>query len=233
MRGLQVAAVGALLLGGLSGPHNVVAQTSQPRGIEGQIQSPILTIEPDRLFADSGFGRRIDREIEAERDVISAENDRISAELVAEEQSLTDRRDGMVAAQFRVLAEAFDQKVQRLRREQDDRARGLGTRLEEAQREFLAAAQPFVEEIMRETGAALIVDRRLVFISADVIDVTDVAIARIDGSIGDGTPNAPAGGDGDPDFGAQMPDNPETSTPTPDGANDPTGSGPVSPSVQP
>ncbi|WP_231582072.1 OmpH family outer membrane protein [Puniceibacterium sp. IMCC21224] len=169
-----------------------VAQEALSRGVvEGRVQSPILTIEPDRLFAESAFGKRIDRELAAERAVITAENDRIAAALVAEEQSLTDRRDRLEPTRFRELADAFDEKVQRLRGEQDERARSLGTKLEEARREFLSTAQPVIEAIMRETGAALIVERRLVFISADVIDVTDDAIARIDSAIGDGSDQTP------------------------------------------
>ena len=44
---------------------------------------------------------------------------------------------------------------------------------------------------MRETGAALIVERRIVFISADVIDITDSAIQRIDASLGEGSADQP------------------------------------------
>ncbi|MFZ5961644.1 OmpH family outer membrane protein [Thalassococcus sp. BH17M4-6] len=162
-----------------------------PEFSTGRVQSPILTIESERLFADSAFGRRVAREIEAEREAITAENDRIAEELTAEEQSLTDRRASLPADDFQDLANAFDEKVQRLRREQDEKARAISTRTDEARRSFLANAQPVIEAIMRETGAALIIERRAVFISADVIDITDAAIARIDAAIGAGTTGEP------------------------------------------
>lgn len=159
--------------------------------LDGRVQSPILTIESERLFSESAFGQRVAREIEVERAAISAENDRIAEELTAEEQSLTDRRATLPAAEFQALADSFDEKVQRLRREQDEKARAIGTRSEEARRTFLAAAQPVIEMIMRDTGAALIVERRTVFISADVIDITDAAIARINATLGEGAPAKP------------------------------------------
>ena len=40
---------------------------------------------------------------------------------------------------------------------------------------------------MREAGAAVILERRGVFVSANAIDVTEIAIQRIDASLGDGT----------------------------------------------
>ena len=47
----------------------------------GLPQSGILTIQPDRLFSESAFGKRVEREIEAEGAVLTAENRRIEAEL--------------------------------------------------------------------------------------------------------------------------------------------------------
>ena len=61
-----------------------------------------------------------------------AENRRIEAELTAEERTLTEIRDDLSPVQFRARAAAFDEKVQRLRREQDEKARALGQTDEEA-----------------------------------------------------------------------------------------------------
>jgi Skp family chaperone for outer membrane proteins len=90
-----------------------------------------------------------------------------------------------------VLADAFDAKVESLRREQDEKARLLVTRAEDARRTFLSTAQPVIERIMRDTGAAVIVERRTVFISADVIDITDAAVAEMDATLGEGVPGQP------------------------------------------
>lgn len=152
----------------------------------GTVQSPILTIEADRLFSGSQFGQRIAREREADTAVLSAENRRIEAELTDEERALTDRRAGMEPDAFRVLADAFDEKVQDIRRRQDAKARAL-TQTEERDRvAFLQAAAPVLEELMREAGAAVIIERGSVFLSLNATDITDLAIERIDAVIGDG-----------------------------------------------
>lgn len=152
----------------------------------GLPQSAILTIETDRLFSQSAFGKRTANEIEAESAVLAAENRRIEAELMAEEQDLTARRAQMEPDAFRALADAFDEKVQSIRRTRDAKTRALSQRAEKAQVEFLRAARPVLEALMRETGAGVILDRSSVFLSANATDITDLAITRIDAAIGDG-----------------------------------------------
>jgi len=154
-------------------------------------QTPILVIDFERVFAESAFGRRVNEEIEQQGRAIAAENRQIEAELIEQERELTDLRPTLAPDEFRALADAFDEKVQRLRDEQDAKARALGARTEEARRRFLTVAQPVLEGLLREAGAMLILERRTVFVAADAIDVTDRAIALIDSQIGDGTPAVP------------------------------------------
>ncbi|MBV2360850.1 OmpH family outer membrane protein [Thalassococcus sp. CAU 1522] len=157
----------------------------------GMVQSPILVIEFERVFEQSAFGRRVAAALESEGAEIAAENRRIEAELTEEERRLTEERASLSSEAFRALADAFDEKVQRLRREQDSKARALGARSEEEQRRFLAAAQPVLQQLMREAGAAVLVERRSVLLAADDVDITDIAISRVDAAIGDGSGLSP------------------------------------------
>ncbi len=177
------ALFGALLA--LSGP--VVAQEAATTPSVGVVQSLILTIEPDRLFSDSAFGQRIVRDIETEGNQIASDNRRIEAELTQEERELTELRDTLTTEEFRERASAFDEKVQELRRTQDEKARALGQRSDEARRALLAAAQPVLLDLMADSGAVAILDRRAVLLSVSAVDITDRAITRVDATIGDGT----------------------------------------------
>lgn len=153
----------------------------------GVPQSEILTISSERLFSDSAFGQRIAREVEAESRILAAENRRIEAELTAEERDLTVRRPDMDPSAFRSLADAFDEKVQSNREAQDTKTRALSQKSDVARVEFLQAARPILALLMRETGASVVLERASVFLSADATDITDLAIARIDAAIGDGS----------------------------------------------
>jgi Skp family chaperone for outer membrane proteins len=165
-----------------------VAQAQQDGGLSnmGVVQSLILTVAPEALYAQSDFGQRIAREIEEESLAIAAENRQIEAELTAEERELTELRDTLAPTEFRARAEAFDEKVQRLRREQDEKARAVGTRNEEARRALLTAAQPILLQLMAESGAVAVLDRRAVLLSVDSVDITEQAIARVNAEFGAG-----------------------------------------------
>jgi Skp family chaperone for outer membrane proteins len=143
-------------------------------------QMPVLTLDPDRLFSGSLFGRQTLAEVEAEALDLQAENRRIEADLEVEEQRLTDERAGMAPGDFRAAADAFDDKVQGIRAAQTAKARDLALRRDAARQRFLQAAAPVLAAIMTERGAVAIIDRSAIILSFDRADITDLAIARVD-----------------------------------------------------
>lgn len=161
----------------------------QPEGF----RSPVLTIDSERLFQDSAFGQRVTQDIVAATEALAAENRRIEAALTQEERSLTERRPEMEVDAFREEAEAFDARVQEIRRQQDAKEAALQDQLTVGREEFLNAAQPILGQLMLDRGGAVILDRRGVFLAVGLVDITDAAIAAIDAAIGDGTDGS--GGD--------------------------------------
>ena len=170
-----------LTLGAPGGAQDTTTPQSR-----GTLISPILTIDTERVFAESAFGRRVASEVESQGAALSAENRQIEAALAAEEVRLTELRPTMAPEEFRVLADAFDQKVQSTRQAQAAKSRALNQLVDNEREVFLSAAGPVLEELMREAEAAVILERRSVFVSANAIDITDAAIARLDETLGTG-----------------------------------------------
>lgn len=172
----------ALAMGGafVGAVPAAVAQTPSGPLPRGTVISPILTIDADQLWQQSLRGQQIARGFEDKVEALNAENDEIEAELEAEESALTEQRAAMVPAEFRVLADAFDEKVQGIRAQQAEKSRALTTEFDTARDAFLRAAQPTLGRLMREAGAVVILERRSVLISATAIDITDRAIALLD-----------------------------------------------------
>ena len=142
--------------------------------------TPVLIVDRERLFASSAFGlASLAREEEAAK-ALEAENARIQAELVAEEQELTLLRKTLSAEDFAARAKAFDEKVVRIRAEQDTKARDLAAARDEDGRAFGAAIAPILGEILNDHGAVVMLDKGLVILSLSAIDVTDEAIAKAD-----------------------------------------------------
>lgn len=171
----------------------VVALAQGTDGLSmGQVRSPVLTIDPERLYAESLFGQRVAAEVRADAEALDRENQRIEAALTDEERSLTQRRPTMPIEEFRAAADDFDARVQAIREAQDAKERSLQQMLSEGQAAFLEAASPILGEIMLEAGAAVILDGRSVFLAVGAVDITDRAIAEVNARIGDGATAAPA-----------------------------------------
>jgi Skp family chaperone for outer membrane proteins len=181
----------ALLLGiGLTfGPAMPTqAQTLTPAQAPTQAQGvPILTIDQERLFAESLFGRAALARLKASEDALVAENLRIEAALEVEERDLTARRAVLPAAEFRALADAFDAKVEGVRAAQRAKYTDLTAAHEADKRVFLQAAVPIIGQLMQEQGAVAVMDKATIFLSLQRIEITDLAIVRLDAAIGDGT----------------------------------------------
>ncbi len=184
--GIAPAQQGAPEVGAAATQGGTGAGMNRPGG------SVILFIDPERLFAESTWGRRALAEVEALSDDLATENRRIEARLTAEEQALTDRRPEMEIDAFRAAARDFDARVRAIRAEQDAKVRDV-TRMDAAARQtFFRAATGPLRGLAARLGAAAIMDRRAVFLTVGDVDMTDAAIAEVDAVLGDG-PSEDAG----------------------------------------
>lgn len=197
--------------GMLLGPAPVQAQNL------GQVVSPILLVDRERMYAESDFGQRTAAVLEAERARMEAETRQIEADLKAEELALTEDRKTLTPEAFRARADAFDAKVVALRRERDQAQETLVAEFEKARAQFLQQVSPILASILRDHGALVMLDRRVALLAASEIDVTTEAIRRIDAALADVAPNVrggPEGQDGQDGQNDTMP------SPAPDPATD-------------
>ncbi len=155
---------------------------AQPAEAQGTV--PILIIDQDRLFSETKLGVDTLANMEAEAQALATENKAIEAELIAEEKDLTARKAAMDPEAFRELADAFDMRVQKIREQQDEKARLLNRTRDEARTQFFRDVAAIISGIVREKGALIVLDRRDVFLSADSIDITDEAIRRVNENTG-------------------------------------------------
>ncbi len=159
---------------------------SQPLSF-GQVEGPaVVMLSQERLFSESLFGQRVQAEIEAATNALARENRQIEAALLEEEQQLTETRAGMSAEEFRPLGDEFDARVEAIRSEQNDRLRRLTSQADAARRFFVQMTTPILVNLLQERGAAAVLDSRAVIYSVDGIDITDLALERIDAELGDG-----------------------------------------------
>ncbi len=174
------ALTGLAVLLAFAGPTGTRAQQM------GVVQSDVVVIDPERLLTETLYGRRLQSEIQAARERLIAQNDRVAADLEAEELALTEKRATTPPDEFRALADAFDQKVEKLRLEAEQMSRDLERRRDLAPIQFMRVIQPVLSELLQEAEAVVMLDVRTVLLRAEVADVSDLAIARINERIGTG-----------------------------------------------
>ena len=165
-------------------PAVALAQENSPAGLP-EVSGRVLILDQDRLFRESVFGKAsLARETDTARQ-LEAENARILADLIAEEQSLTTRRATLPPAEFTALADAFDAKAERIRRAQDAKLAALVKTRDADRAAFLAAIGPVLGELLREKGAAAILDASSVVVFSPAFEITDEATLRIDAVLTD------------------------------------------------
>lgn len=153
---------------------------------DGSLAQAIITVDQESLFRDSAWGRRAMAALAEKTRQVAADNDRLFAQLSSEEAALTEQRKTLPPQEFRTRATAFDERVQKLRREREAAARELQVLSDAERSTFFRAAAPAIGAVMRERGAVVVLDPRTVLFSVEAIDVTSTVIARLDAEIGDG-----------------------------------------------
>lgn len=166
---------------GVSVPNAAWAQQASAQSV-----SQIVTIDRQRLFAETAFGKRVVAAAEEERARLAQETRATEAELVKEENLLTEQRASLDPKEFRILADEFDKKVSELRAEGQAREQEFVQVLEREQSAFFDRIGPILGVLVRELGAVVILDRRAILLATQNIDITDLAITRIDQELGDG-----------------------------------------------
>ena len=152
--------------------------------------APILTLDQERFFLESDFGRAVlERERKATAE-LEQENKRIEADLVAEEQTLTEQRKTLSAKDFTAKADAFDAKVERIRAEQDAKAQALTEGRDKDRKVFLQAAVPVLGALLGEKQATAIFDKKQVIVALSVVDITGEAIEKVNSALAS-PPDAP------------------------------------------
>ncbi len=154
--------------------------TGTPDQLPPDLRGQVLVLDQDRLFQQSRFGQASFSRDQTAARALEAENARILADLIAEEQALTTQRATLPPEEFTRLADAFDQKAERIRREQDAKLAALVKAREADRTAFLRAIVPILGELLREKGAAAVLDATGVVLFSPDHDITDEATRRID-----------------------------------------------------
>ncbi|MBK5927574.1 OmpH family outer membrane protein [Rhodobaculum claviforme] len=174
-----------LALAGLAvGAGGAAAQLPGTQFALGTGMAAVVTLDQERLFAESAFGRAVAAAVERSARALTEENRALEEDLAREERALTERRTQLPPAEFRTLAEAFDARVQAIRRRQEGRGRAIAAFRDAQRLRFFEAAVPVVAEVVAASGAVVVLDSRAIVLALDEVDITDRVLVRLDAVLG-------------------------------------------------
>lgn len=138
----------------------------------------ILIIDRDRVLSESAPAKTLAaRELRAQRRRWEA-LEALRADLETEEAEIAALRETAPSSVFEQRVRVFDERVREARRSSQAKGEALQRSFAEARRGLAEALQPVLLDILKETGAAMIVDAGDVLAARAGADLTEEAIRR-------------------------------------------------------
>jgi len=146
----------------------------------GTLPPQVIVVSRDRILSETQAGRAI---IASEREIGSAFQARVDAvkeQLEAEEAELTRLRGKIPRAEFESRATAFDRKVRVARRRTQKQAAELQQTFRIARERLVGRLAPILIKVLREQGAAIVLDADQILVAAPSVNMTEEVIRLFD-----------------------------------------------------
>ncbi len=166
---LRRGAIAALVALAFLAPAAVAAQ---------QNDGAILVVDWDRALSESMAGQDIRRQVAEIGERVRVEVQGRDSELRAEEADIASQRGELGAVEFEERVRDFEEKVARLRAYVQANEEAAERAFQRALGMLAVDAQQALGDVMRETGAAYVFDRRVV-LAHSTSEATDLLIERI------------------------------------------------------
>ena len=150
-------------------------------GVEASedFKDKILYLNQNKVYSESNFGKNLEEMFRNESKKLKEQNRQLTKELEIEEQRLTNEREGMPPDEFKILAQSFNARVEKVRKEQKEKSDTLKYKLEKERKYFFNAVYPLLLEFVSKTNATAILDSSVVLVGNSKLDVTNKVILII------------------------------------------------------
>ncbi|GAA3876050.1 OmpH family outer membrane protein [Celeribacter arenosi] len=157
--------------------------TPAEQAVRQALPTPIVVFDRSRVIGESETGRRLEARVQEARDRVLAENEALYNELETEERAISQARSQMTDEAFRARADAFDEKVTESRAQQAQKAEAVQDLYDTGLQALEARMNTVLADIANEIGAIAVFERQQVYLVSGGVDITQVAISRLDAMI--------------------------------------------------
>jgi outer membrane protein len=178
----------------------LLALASTPALAAPPPQPKVVVLDRVGLLQFSKVGRSVAQQLQALNAQTKSSFDAQQKSLMAESQALRQQVAIMAADQRQKKEDAFNAKVAGIEQSAQRRAQQIQQAGQVAQAAVAQALGPIVEELVKERGANMVLDKQaVVFSNSNAFDITPDAISRLDAKmsnykvvLGAPMPTAPA-----------------------------------------
>ena len=161
-----------------------LAGAAEPEGFR------IGVFDQAAVFEQSVEGKRMRAELSALREQKQKEIEGKESALQALRDKYQNEKLNMTTERRAEMERQIEQEIRNLQRIDEDATREMRSQLADYQERFQRETYKVVEQLGREKGFTLILERSILFYHANAVDITEVVVQRFDQD------RPPAGGEG-------------------------------------
>ncbi|WP_417229437.1 OmpH family outer membrane protein [Brevundimonas sp.] len=174
---MKLFAIGAFALASLVA-STAVAQTAGPAN-PGPVIPGVCVYFNQRLLAQSTAGQAVQARMEQLSQEVQGELTPYATSIQSEIQTLQTSGASLSEAERNSRSQALQQRIQEAQQLEQTRENELRYTLNEQRRLISVAVEPILVAIYQERGCGILLSRESVFMMNPAMDVTDLAIQRL------------------------------------------------------
>jgi Skp family chaperone for outer membrane proteins len=139
----------------------------------------IAIVDLNLILSDSKAAKAATKDFEKiQKDTESeiVESDKLMLE---ERNKLIEQQSVIAPEAFELKAQDYEKKLQNYQAEKQNKLRKLEGVLQKARNEILESVKPILEELTKELGVTVILEKNSVLLSATNMDITDQVIKKL------------------------------------------------------
>ena len=151
---------------------NTLAETSYPN-------TSIAIVDLNLILSESKAAKNATKQFEAiqkstEEKIVASDK-----KLLEERNKLIEQQSVIAPEAFELKAKDYEKKLQEYQVDKQNKLRKLEGVLQKARNEILENVKPILEEISKELGVTVILEKNSVLLSANNMDITDDVIKKL------------------------------------------------------
>lgn len=178
---MKLFAIGAFALASLAA-STAVAQTAGPAN-PGPVIPGVCVFFNQRLLAQSTAGQAVQARMEQLSQEVQGELTPYATSIQTEIQTLQTSGASLPEAERNSRSQALQRRIQEAQQLEQTRDNELRYTLSEQRRLISVAVEPILVAIYQERGCGILLSRESVFMMNPAMDVTDLAIQRLNSAL--------------------------------------------------